>query len=210
MTLEVIKDYINRFPGHVGKSLLQNALFPLNRFVKNCIAKKSSLQDRHPCVFFCTFEQVHPSALHRVSSPWFWNTPAALRTRLVCSHGHQLPWWQRSLDWAAPSFPPHAQRSPSVLPNCSSGLLPCLTPHGQIPGATGGRAAKPPGAPALGAEENPSGSSLLEVPTWPQLKCHQGARSFQRTVKQHLHDKTAALFPNQKLASLYGNCVPKR
>lgn len=54
------------------------------------------------------------------------------------------------------------------------------------------------------------GSSFPEVPTSLQLKCQQWVKSFQWTVKQHLHNKTAALFPNQKLASLYrGNCVPK-
>lgn len=201
---------MNHFAGHGGKSLLQNALFPLNRFVKNCIAKKSSLQDRQPCVFFCTFEQFHPSALHCVPSLWFWNTPAALRTRLVCSHGHQLPWWQRSLNWAAPSFPPMPSAAPQSCWTADQICCPAWHPTDRPPGAAGGRAAKPPGAPALGAQENHSGSSLPEVPTWPQLKCHQRARSFQRAVKQHLHGKTAALFPNQKLASLYGNCVPKR
>lgn len=88
MTLEVIKDYGNHFAGHIGKSLLQNMFFSSNCFVKHHIAKKSSLQDRHPCVFFCISCQFNPWALHQVSSLCFWNTSPALQMCLIYSHGH--------------------------------------------------------------------------------------------------------------------------
>lgn len=88
-------------------------------FAQNCIAKKCSLQDRHCHVFLCTSELYH------------FEVHSSLQTYLVCSHGQQFVWWQRSLDWAAPSLLSMLSTAPQPSKQCLPGLLPCTMTHRQ-------------------------------------------------------------------------------
>lgn len=120
-----------------------------NCFVKHCIVEKSSSQDRDPCVFLCTSDQFHPSALHQVLPLWFWNTSPALQTCLVCSHRHQLP---PSL-LLMPSTAPQPCQSAHWV--CCPAWCPTDRQTNPLERPAGGRAAQPQGAPALGEEDPP-------------------------------------------------------
>lgn len=148
--------------------------------------KNSSLRVRHPCVFFGTSEQFHPSTLHWVSSLWFWNTSPALQNLLAPTVTISL-----------------GGRDPSPA-------LPLLSPP---------YPAEPPSpakAPQTDPEERPAGGLRSEdhhlhsssIPGVPTLATPGTPATGQELPMDC--DKTAAPFPNRKLASLCRNCVPKR
>lgn len=158
------------------------------------------MQDRHPCVSFCP-KQFHSSA-HQVLSPW--NTSIAFKNTPWCFHNHRLSRWQRSPYKAAPSELP----MPSTAPQPSKVLTGFAALQDAPPRDPPGATSEGRWSISAGWGGSPQqGSTFPEVPTSLQLKYQQWVKSFQWTVK---HNKTAALFPNQKLASLYReNCIPK-
>lgn len=156
------------------------------------------MQDMHPCVSFCP-KQFHPPAL----TPGFvtleyihsiQNTPCLLPQPPSIS--------VTEISWqGCPFLIPHAQHSPPALQSahwvCCSAW--CLTERPL--GATSGGNMEP-GSTRAGRGGSPQqGSSFPEVPTSLQLKCQQWAKSFQWTVKQHLH--TTKLLPCFQIKSLH-------
>lgn len=158
------------------------------------------MQDGHPCVSFCP-KQFHSSA-HQVLSPW--NTSIAFKTHLDASTTTVSP-GGRDLLTRLPLLNSPCPAQPHNPPKCSLGLLLCRMPHRETPLEQPARGRWSISAGWGGSPQQ--GSTFPEVPTSLQLKYQQWVKSFQWTVK---HNKTAALFPNQKLASLYReNCIPK-
>lgn len=116
------------------------------------------------------------------------------------------------ISWqGCPFLTPHAQHSPSAPQSTHWVCYSAQCPTERPPGAISGRNVESQGAPVLGEEDHHSREAPSQrCPLLCMLKCQQWVKSFQWTVKQHLHNKTAALFPNQMPASMYrGNCVPK-
>lgn len=93
--------------------------------------KNSSLRVRHPCVFFGTSEQFHPSTLHWVSSLWFWNTSPALRNLLAPTDTISLGGRDPS-----PALPLLSPPYPAEPPK------PCQSPPDRPRGETSRRAAE--------------------------------------------------------------------